>query len=138
MNPLTLVPLCAVQLQLDRPLVIGDGPSGQRVIAGITGMTLTGDRLRATLVGTSAADWLTIIGGIATIDVRATVRTDDGALIYLQYSGRSDASCGMGTAPVYVTARFETADERYRWLNSIVAAGKGALSELRYEWAELR
>ncbi|MFN3257076.1 MAG: DUF3237 domain-containing protein [Ilumatobacter sp.] len=135
---MTLVPLCSVHIELERPINIGRGPAGHRMIAGITGMTLSGDRLNASLVGSAAADWLTIVDGVATIDVRATVATAEGAHIYVQYTGRSDASAGMGSAPVYVSARFETSNVRYDWLNRVVAVGKGDMNEMRYEWAELR
>ena len=48
-------------------------------------------------------------------------------------------AAGAG-APVYATPRFETGDERYRWLNRVQAVGKGVLhgSTLTYELYELR
>ena len=41
---------------------------------------------------------------------------------------------------VYVAPPFETADERYRWLHTVQAVGKGQVhgGGLRYEWYELR
>lgn len=117
--------------------MIGKGASGQRVIVDVLGMTLTGDRLNGTLRG-QAADCLTVVGTTATIDVRARIETDDGALVYVQYRGRSDVTDGVGAAPMYVAPLFETGDERYQWLNHIQAVGKGLLSELRYDWFELR
>ncbi len=108
------------------------------MIAAILAMTLTGDRLNGTLKGQSPADWLTVIGGVATIDVRATIETDDGAIIYVQYRGRSDVAEGIGAFPIYIALTFETGDERYRWLNPIQAVGKGILSDLRYDWYEVR
>jgi hypothetical protein len=106
----------------------------------VRSITLTGDRLNGRSVGTSNADWVTVIGGIATIDVRATIETDDGAFIYVQYSGRTDASRGVGGEPAYTTPLFETGDERYRWLNGIQAVGASQPSNLksaRYDWYEL-
>lgn len=132
-----LVPLCRVDLELAPAVVVGDGPSGTRVVVEVVGMTLTGDRLRGTLKGT-AADWLTIVGATATIDVRATIETHDGALVYVQYRGRTDVSGGMGSAPIYVAPTFETGDERYRWLNAVQAVGKGTLADLGYDWFEVR
>ena len=132
------VPLCSVELELAPPTVIKDGPAGMRMIAPIDTMRVRGDRLNGELEGASAADWLTIAGGVATIDVRATIRTDDGAIVFVQYRGRSDASGGMGSAPVHVAATFETAAEQYAWLNPLLAVGRGELSELRYEWFEVR
>lgn len=138
LQPPALIPLCQVDLELGPPVIVGDGPSGSRIVVAILAMTLTGDRLNGALKGPSAADWLTVAGGVATIDVRVTIETDDGALIYVQYRGRSDVAKGIGASPMYVAPTFETGDERYRWLNPIQAVGKGLLSELRYDWYELR
>lgn len=138
---LELVPLCRVDLVLERPRKVGDGPRGSRWIAQVAQMTLTGDRLTAMSVGTANADWVTIVGGVATIDVRATVETHDGATVYIQYSGRTDATKSVGAAHAYTTPVFETGDERYRWLNLIQAVGKSELSDLKsasYQWYELR
>lgn len=136
--PPELIPLCRVDLELGPPSMIGKGPSGQRMIVEVVAMTLTGDRLNGTLKGRSSADWVTIVGATATIDVRATIETDDGALVYVQYRGRSDITNGMGSTPIYVAPVFETGDERYQWLNHIQAVGKGLLSDLRYDWFEVR
>ncbi|MDJ0657696.1 MAG: DUF3237 domain-containing protein [Xanthomonadales bacterium] len=133
-----LLPLCTVDLELSPATIIGEGPSGTRMVIDLVSMTLTGERLNAKMKGRAAADWLTIVGSVATIDVRATVETDDGALIYIQYRGRADVSQGIGSSPVYVAPTFETSDPRYQWLNCIQAVGKGDLKALRYEWMELR
>jgi hypothetical protein len=135
---LELRPLCTVELELEPAEVIGEGPSGMRMIVGISSMKVSGDRLNAHLKGRAAADWFTIVGTAATIDVRATLETHDGGLIYVQYRGRSDVSNGIGSGPMYVAPTFETSDERYQWLNHIQAVGKGELKTLRYEWFEVR
>jgi hypothetical protein len=74
------------------------------------------------------------------LDVRGMLRTDDGALIYMSYTGRlvapdevfkrmldpvqgshvDPASYYFRTNPV-----FETGSEKYAWLNDIVAIGYG-------------
>ncbi len=133
-----LCPLCTVDLELEPAVVIGEGPSGTRMIVDIRSMTVSGDRLNARLKGRAAADWFTIVGTVATIDVRATLETHDGALIYVQYRGRSDVSNGIGSGPMYVAPTFETSDARYQWLNHIQAVGKGELKTLRYEWFEVK
>lgn len=137
---LELIPLCTVTVMLRDPIAVGDGPAGTRLIYEVDGATMQGDRLNGRMIGQASADWLTITGTIATLDVRATFETDDGAIILAQYSGRTDVSQGPGALPIYVAPRFETGDERYAWLNSIQAAGKGALDDLHlvYEWYELR
>jgi Protein of unknown function (DUF3237) len=89
------------------------------------------------------ADWL-LIGpeGTGSLDIRATLRTHDGAIVYLHYTGRLDASGGMQPPiTIYVTPRSETSDARYAWLNRIQAIGKGIANEdllLDYEWYEVR
>jgi len=127
-----------VDLELGPLITVGDGPAGMRNIAEIAAMTLNGDRLAGTMLGHTAADWLTVSAGVATIDVRATIQTVDGAVVYVQYRGRTDASRGIGAAPIYVTPLFETGDERYAWLNHVVAVGRGLLQESSYEWFEIR
>lgn len=95
------------------------------------------DRLRA-------ASWTPPSGpeGTGTLDIRATFRTHDGAIIFGHYHGRVDFSDGTDLPKtVYVAPRFETGDERYFWLNRIQAVGKGVVHEdlsLDYAWYELR
>jgi Protein of unknown function (DUF3237) len=124
------------------PTVIGVGPAGTRVTSEVASIEVTGDRLRGRMEGI-AGDWV-LIGpeGTGTIDVRETLRTDDGAAIYVQYQGRADLSHGVqpGTT-YYVAPRFETSDERYAWLNRVQAVGKGTVNEdgsTHYEWYEVR
>ena len=51
-----------------------------------------------------------------------TVETDDGALVYVTYSGRSNLETGVA----YATPSFRTGDSRYRWLNQVQAVAKGS------------
>jgi hypothetical protein len=95
---------------------------------------------QARMKGQAAADWLLVGGTTGMLDVRVTIETNDGANIYSHYTGRIDVSGGPGAAPIYVTPVFETGDERYAWLNTIQAVGKGNVdgNRLQYEWYELR
>lgn len=130
-----------LELASDRLYFLGETPVGKRIVQEIAGVTLAGDRVNATLKGHAAADWLAIDAtGIATFDIRMTLETEDGALLYLNYEGKADWSGGMGQSPVYVIAKFETGDDRYRWLNSAGICGKGTLQEgggLVYEFFEM-
>ena len=115
-------------------------PSGTRVIVEIASVDFRGERLRAKLKGAAAADWAVVSpAGVGLMDVRLTLETDDGALIYVTYNGRVDVSQGLEGATAYTAPRFETGDERYAWLNKIQAVAKGVISEgvLRYELYEL-
>jgi hypothetical protein len=117
-------------LASDRLYMLGATPAGTRIIQEIAEARLEGDRVTASMVGAAGADWLAVdASGVATFDIRMTLRTDDDAVLYLAYEGRADWSSGMGQAPVYVGMRFEAGDERYRWLNALQLFGKGQLAE---------
>lgn len=134
---LELLPLCTLEVKLAEPITVGAGPAGLRLVYEVLEGTVEGERLRGKLKGRAAADWVTISGPIATLDVRATFETHDGAVVFAQYRGRLNVGAG---GPIYVAPLFETGDERYSWLNAVQAVGKGELdgSLLRYEWFEVR
>ena len=138
---LELVPLAHATATLSPPIMLPNTPSGMRVIFEMTDYRLEGDRLAARQKGAAAADWL-VVGpdGTATLDVRVTLETADGATLLMRYGGRVDASRGLGGAPIYATPQFETGDDRYLWLNRIQAVAKGTLdgSTVTYELFELR
>ncbi len=138
-----LVPLCAVNIDLAPTLAVGVGPAGARSVGEIRAVTVSGERIRASLAG-PAADWLVRTGAIGVIDVRMTLRTDDDALIFVQYGGRLDLSNPAKGMFAYVAPVFETGDPRYSWLNRVQAVGKGQLfveaggGRLNYEFCEIR
>lgn len=138
-----LVPLCTVKVQLKPPITIEGGPAGTRMIFEVAGAEAEGEGFTATLKGEATADWL-VVGaeGTGTLDVRATLETDDGAVIFAQYNGKADLTAGMQfPATIYVAPRFETGDARYAWLNRVQAIGKGIVDEnlvIRYEWYVVR
>lgn len=139
-----LVPLCTMHIQLKPPIEVGPGCAGWRSIVEIESAKVEGDRLSAEMIGAAGADWF-LVGpdGTGTLDVRWALRTNDGAIIFMQYQGRSAADMSQRQFPMtlYVAPRFETCDERYAWLNRIQAIGKGTLHEegtLDYEWYEVR
>jgi hypothetical protein len=113
----------------DRLFVLGATPHGTRIIQEIASGELTGDRVKATLKGAAAADWATLgDGGLARFDIRLLLETADGALVYLPYTGKADWSGGAAQAPIFAVAQFETADERYSWLNAIQVVGEGRIA----------
>jgi hypothetical protein len=138
-----LVPLCTATLTLADPIMIPDTPAGMRIIVEVEDFVVEGERLRAHQRGKAAADWLAVNAAmIGTIDVRALLETDDGALIYTWYHGRLDLSRGTGASPAYSAPLYETGDERYAWLNTVQAIAKGIVSDdgkqLVYEICEVR
>jgi hypothetical protein len=82
------------------------------------------------------ADWLQLQpDGNFWLDVRCTLKTDDDALIYLEYSGVIDwgekiaEKCNGGGeftgSEMYfrTNPKFQTIAENYAWLNSVQAVG---------------
>ena len=115
---------------------IGRTPGGLRRIAPVTGGTFAGERLAGTVIG--GADWvINRADGVMVIDVRLTLKTDDGALIYLTYQGRflaapevmarfaKGALLERHEYSLAVVARFECGAERYAWLNDAIVVGTG-------------
>jgi hypothetical protein len=113
-------------------------PFGGRLIVDVTAARVEGPRLRASLLGTAAADWVTVSpdGSVGALDVRATLRTDDGALIYSEYRGRVRFGAD-GLHRVYTSPRYETGDPRYAWLNGLQCIGKG-ISNAQERWLRYR
>ena len=118
-----LVPLATVTVHGGERHRIDGGPFGDRIIAGIREGRWEGERLRGRIVG-PGGDWaMPGPGGAMLLDVRQVVETDDGAVVYVTYHGRADRTRGTYT----IAPTFETADERYAWLNAVQAVGKGTL-----------
>ncbi|MFQ5933573.1 MAG: DUF3237 domain-containing protein [Dehalococcoidia bacterium] len=119
---------------------VGQGPFGDRTIYTVTGGGFEGPRLRGKILSGGAGDWLLVDSrGIARLDVRGTMQTDDGALIYLHYLGvvtqdpsRPPRPAGepeeYGDAYFMTSPSFETGDERYAWLNDLVCVGEGKMT----------
>ena len=93
----------------------------------VASVEVEGERIRASLAAHDAADWLTMAadGSVGAVEVRFTLKTHDGAIIYIEHGGRADLENGLiATAPTS-----QTGDRRYRWPNHIQAMGAGALGE---------
>jgi hypothetical protein len=138
--------LMTYRAELKPAVDVGAGPSGLRQIYDVTGGTFEGPRLRGMLLP-SGGDWLRVgADGWGRLDVRATLLTHDGAHIYLQYVGIADFASAMpkfargesidyGEIYFMTAPRFETGDERYAWLNRIVAVAEGRAGP---GWVEYR
>ncbi|HYF45803.1 MAG TPA: DUF3237 domain-containing protein [Acidimicrobiales bacterium] len=136
-EPLELVPLGRMDITLRDPFVLGGVPSGTFVIAELESVRFEGEKLKASGKGNANADWVTISpDGTAEIDVKILLESDDGALIFCSYTGRLD----LATQTAYAAPVFQTGDERYAWLNNMVAVGKGKTDQktLTYELHEMR
>jgi len=111
-----------------------DAPFGARLIVDVIDARVEGPRLKASLLGTAAADWVTVgsDGKFGALDVRATLRADDGAIIFTEYRGRVEFGSD-GLNRVFTSPRYETGDPRYAWLNGLQCVGKG-VSNARERW----
>ncbi|MEO0488719.1 MAG: DUF3237 family protein [Cyanobacteria bacterium J06659_2] len=68
-------------VRLGDEIVVGDGPKGTRVVVDVLSVELVAEGIYATLAINDAADWLTLSdnGSLGAMDVRLTLKTDDGA-----------------------------------------------------------
>jgi hypothetical protein len=135
---LRLQKLFDAQITLGPAQELGAAPLGRRRIIPITGGRFGGERLSGRVLA-GGADWQVVRGdGVADLDARYTLETADGALIYVRNRGyrhgpreileRLAAGENVDPALYYMrtTPLFETGDERYAWLNRIVAVATGA------------
>jgi hypothetical protein len=134
--------------QLAAPEVIGSVPDDLKINFYVTGGTVTGPRISGKFrpVG---GDWLTLRrDGVAVLDVRATIETQDNALIYVTYPGIIDfgpdgyENFVRGISPgnsvaIRVSPRFQTSHTNYLWLNRLHCIGLGQAflerSEVAYD-----
>jgi Protein of unknown function (DUF3237) len=130
--------LFTVTLQLHPLEDIGNTPAGHRRVFPISGGEFSGERIRGSVLPVAGSDLLlNRPDGSSQQDVRLVLKTDDGALIVMTYRGVRHASSEINARiargePVaaseyyFRTAPFfETASEKYGWLNRIVAVGVG-------------
>jgi uncharacterized protein DUF3237 len=125
-----------LEATLGDPLDLGDVVQGHRRIVPLTGGTFTGPELIGTLLPGVSADWQIVLpDGTALGDIRYTLRTDDGALLYVQSRGVRHGSpevlarLGRGDdvdASEYTfrtSTQIETAAADLDWLNKGVFIG---------------
>ncbi len=142
-----LEPLMNYYANLMPPLAVGKGPSGNRMIVEVDGGEFEGPRLKGTIRKAACADWLIFDDdGNGHLDVRATFETHDGAYIYVQYFGRiimtpafqaalaGEGETDYGEVQFFTNPRMETGDERYKWVNNVVAIAEGRLRQGRVEY----
>jgi hypothetical protein len=137
---------------LDDILDLGDSQWGRRRVVPITGGDFTGDRLSGVVLA-GGADWQVVhADGMITVDTRYTLRTHDGAHIYLSTSGvrhgepevmrRLAAGETVHPSEYYfrLFCRFEAGDPRYLWLNRtmVVASAARTANTVSYQAYALR
>ncbi len=128
-----------LEINLDVPQTIGPVTKGTRLIFPFKDGSVKSDKINGKIMNCSA-DWGLVLDSTTfKIDVRATVKTDDGALIYIAYSGYDHASAknyakisagkGSELSPndyyFRTSVFFETSSPKYAWLNHTIAVGVG-------------
>ncbi len=119
-------------------LELGEIAEGRRRIVPLTGGTFTGPELNGTLLTGVSADWQIVLpDGTALGDIRYTLQTDDGNLLYVQSRGVRHGSAEVLArlargedvdASEYTfrtSTQIETAAPRLDWLNKGVFISVG-------------
>jgi muconolactone delta-isomerase len=128
-----------LEATLGEPLDLGDIARGHRRIVPQTGGTFTGPEISGKLLPGASADWQIVLpDGTALGDIRYTLQTDAGELLYVQSRGIRHGSAevlarllgGEDVDPTEYTFRtsteIETAARELDWLNKGVFISVGA------------
>lgn len=141
---LTSTPLCCASFEVEGEIMsLGQSPWTHRRVGYITGGRFEGPRMKGDILpggGNWSLNGVSPEGvAVGAFDARSVWRTDDGALIYVSYGGRSVVPSDVGAAfrdpaqphvdpsryRIVIAPTFETADPRYAWLNEVMSVGRG-------------
>jgi Protein of unknown function (DUF3237) len=127
-----------LEATLGEPLDLGDVSQGHRRIVPQTGGTFAGPELNGKLLPGVSADWQIVLpDGTALADIRYTLETDDGALLYVRSRGVRHGSAEVLArlargedvdASEYTfrtSTQIETASARLDWMNKGVFISVG-------------
>jgi Protein of unknown function (DUF3237) len=127
----------AADVTVDAPLDLGDIGKGTRRIVPITGGEFSGPQLRGKVLP-GGADWQALRDdGVAELEARYTLSTDDGALIYVRNHalrhGPADVIAALAAGgPVDPSSYyfrgatfFETGAAQYAWLTKHIVVCTG-------------
>jgi len=125
------------RVAVDPVLDLGDVTKGTRRIVPIAGGEFSGPQIRGVVLP-GGADWQVIRhDGVAELEARYTLRTDDGALIYVRNvalrHGPADVMAALAAGrPVDPTSYyfrgatfFETSAARYVWITKHIVVCTG-------------
>lgn len=137
----------AARVRVDTPLDLGDVGKGGRRIVAIAGGDFSGPALRGEVLA-GGADWQVLRGdGVAELEARYTLRTGDGALIYvrnhaLRHGPAATMAAMAAGRPVDPGAYyfrgatfFETGAPPYAWLGKHIVVCTGAREP---DWVKIR
>jgi hypothetical protein len=138
----------AAHVTVDAPRDLGDIGKGRRRVVPITGGKFAGPDIGG-IVLAGGADWQIIRSdGVAELEARYTLQTDDGALIEVRNLARRHGppevmaalAAGREVDPINYYFRgatfFETAAPRYAWLGKhiVVCTGHREPSQVKVEF----
>jgi hypothetical protein len=141
----------AAQVTVDPALDLGDVAKGGRRIVPITGGEFSGPQLSGTVLS-GGADWQILRSdGVAELEARYTLRTDDGALIYVRNHalrhGPADVvaalAAGRPVDPATYYFRgatfFETSAPRYAWIarHIVICTGEREVAGVRLRFYQM-
>lgn len=130
-------PLFHLKADVAEPQVTPDGPYGVRRYIPVTGGDFAGDRISGRLLPGGADCQLIRPDGVAELDVRVTLETHDGTVLYMKGLGmrhgapevlaRMARGEDVGRDEYYFreTLFFEAPAGPYDWLNRLIAIGIG-------------
>jgi hypothetical protein len=128
-----------LEIDLNPPQVVGPVLKGTRLIFPFKDGFVKSDKINGKILE-CGGDWGLVLDSTTfKVDVRATIEADDGALIYMAYSGYDHTnaksfamiSAGKGSelspSDYYfrTSVSFETSSPKYAWLNHTVAISVG-------------
>jgi len=134
----TMTLLAHVEADLPSATLFGATPEGVRIAFYIADGHWHGPRINARYKA-EGGDWLVVRrDGIAIPNVRATLETSDGALLYYELTGTIDLGPAgyerslvgdlSAVAPFSAVARVSTSSERWQWLNRLTLVGAGVVN----------
>jgi Protein of unknown function (DUF3237) len=138
MTELCVRPLFILLLEVQPAINVGKTPGVDRRVGVITGGRFEGERLSGTLFP-GGSDWQAVRPGDGAwmLNVRVVLKTDDGATICMPYTGirhgpqqvlnRIARGETVKATDYYlrISGSFETASEKYGWLNKVICVGVG-------------
>jgi hypothetical protein len=137
-----------LEATLAEPLDLGDVSQGHRRIVALSGGTFTGPELGGQLLAGASADWQILLAdGTALGDIRYTLQTDAGELLYVRSRSVRHGSAEVlarlargedvdaGEYTFRASTQIETAAPALDWLNKgiFISVGARAADGVIYE-----